>query len=179
MKMTNKQLLNVLLILVFSTITSFFFAQLNTSASPRTFKSLSVTIRGDSYTAGYGAGMYYGPSGSYRSHRNWGSVYVKWLESQGVKATYMNIANSGHKIQDILDTQINKVPENTNLVMMTAGGNDAEFDSIVRNCFVMGLRTAQTCKKRIDNALIKLDEITSNTEKILRFGFATSNTRAL
>lgn len=39
-------------------------------------KSLSITLIGDSYTAGNGAGSYNGPRGSYQSSQNWGNRYA-------------------------------------------------------------------------------------------------------
>ena len=142
--------------------------QVNASASPVSQKSLSVVLIGDSYTAGNGAGMYYGTSGSYRSHRNWGSAYARWLESQGVKTTYTNIAHSGHTTKELISEQINNIPQNTNLVMLTIGGNDADFSKIVQSCFAVGLRSATSCKKNVDYSLTRLDDIITKTEQIFK-----------
>src|SRR5690606_22102216 len=82
-------------------------------------KRLSVVLLGDSYSAGNGAGAYYGPDGSFRSHNNWAHTYVNWLGTQGVHATLTNLAWSGNITDDVLNRQIGDVPSNTDLVLMT------------------------------------------------------------
>ena len=142
------------------------FTQAHTYAATTIQKSLSVVILGDSYSAGNGAGMYYGPSGSYRSHRNWGSIYVNWLKIQGVRTNYTNFAFDGNTTQQVIDEQIDRVPENTNIVLMTVGGNDAKFSNIVERCFARGSLSADSCKGGVNSATSKLDEIIEQTNKI-------------
>ena len=52
---------------------------------PNSGKAAVVTVLGDSLAAGNGAGDYYddNSSKSYRSHNNWGQLYVNSLRDQG------------------------------------------------------------------------------------------------
>ena len=142
------------------------FVHSNTYAAPTIQRSLSIVIMGDSYSAGNGAGMYYGPSGSYRSHRNWGSIYTQWLNIQGVKTTYTDVSHDGHTLKEFSEEQISKVPKNTNLVMTTIGGNDAKFGAIVERCFARGLNSSDGCESSIKFANDQLDLIIEKTTKV-------------
>lgn len=52
----------------------------NASAAITTNVPLKVALLGDSYSAGNGAGHYYGDDKkAYRSSRNWAHNYVNWL----------------------------------------------------------------------------------------------------
>ena len=129
-------------------------------------QSLSVTLIGDSYSAGNGAGNYYGESGSYQSRNNWAHKYIDWLNAQGVKTTFTNLAFSGYTTSDVIDKRISLVPQNTDLVMMTVGGNDVDFASIVQQCFVIGVRDANTCEQKVNAASGGVPEMMRNTERI-------------
>lgn len=107
---------------------------------------LDVALLGDSYTAGNGAGSYYGPENAYRSTRNWGHVYVDWLNEQGVRTTIRNLAVSGGVTKDVLERQIPLLDPKTDLVMLTIGGNDIKFEEIVKNCFVKLYRSYNGCE---------------------------------
>lgn len=67
-----------------------------------TSKKYSIAILGDSYSAGNGTGMYYHHKNSYRSHRNWGNLYINWLRSNGIDAVSHNLAYSGNKTEQVL-----------------------------------------------------------------------------
>lgn len=73
-------------------------------------KYVTLTLIGDSYTAGNGAGLYYGPEAAYRSMRNWGHYYADQLNAQNVHTTVHNLAHSGEVTEGVLETQIDKVP---------------------------------------------------------------------
>ena len=129
-------------------------------------KSISVALIGDSYTAGNGAGSYNGPRGTYQSSKNWGNIYASWLKTQGVKATLTNLSVSGSKTKDLMDAQLPKVPQNTDLVMLTIGGNDASFGDVVKKCFATGLRSSTECRKSVNNAKSQFDGIINKTNEI-------------
>ena len=154
------------IVALFSILVAISFLQVNASAAPVVQRSLSVVILGDSYSAGTGAGMYYGQSGSYRSHRNWGSLYASWLKTQGIKTSYTNLAYNGYTTKQVIEEQIKIVPENTNLVLMTVGGNDAKFGGIVERCFAKSLYSADGCKQGVNNATSLLNTIINQTETI-------------
>lgn len=127
---------------------------------------LDVTLLGDSYTAGNGAGAYYGPENSYRSSKNWGHVYVNWLNEQGVQTTIRNLAHSGGVTQDVLEKQIPLLDPNSDLVMLTIGGNDIKFEDIVKNCFVQLVRSYAGCEKAINYANEKFPETRANIVRV-------------
>lgn len=123
------------------------------------FKELSLVVLGDSYSAGNGAGDYlYDPeegSGAkeekaYRSRNGWGYHYAGWLLGQGVDARLKVIAHSGNTIGDVLAEQVENIPSDTDLVMLTIGGNDGGFNEVVRTCFAIPDRHPVDCKKAVD-----------------------------
>ncbi|MDO4785206.1 MAG: VWA domain-containing protein, partial [Propionibacteriaceae bacterium] len=181
---------------------------LTAHATPGDFhdRTLNIVQLGDSYSAGNGAGDYYGPGQCLRSSSNWGSHFTAWANSLGVSATYDNRACSGGVTVDILSprelpkqdkryisaasktdalrklterdacgartsddihsvdyhiaaspTLFNKnrfsyqcqlrlkpqadfVGPQTDLVLMTIGGNDVNFATIVKDCFAPSFR---------------------------------------
>lgn len=144
----------------------------NSSAQPANAaeapKTLSIALLGDSYSAGNGAGGYLYSDDSYRSSRNWASLYSNWLQGQGVHTTLVNEAHNGWTTSDILASGVPNVPTDTDLVMMTAGGNDALFANIVSQCFVVGYRSPDSCKTAVDYADGRLQKIRQGTENILQ-----------
>lgn len=130
-------------------------------------RSLSITLIGDSYTAGNGIGWHNGPIGSYQSSRNWGHQYANWLKANGIKATVTNLAYSGKTADDIRREQVSKIPQNTDLVMMTVGGNDAEFSEVVKQCFAAGYSDPAGCREKVEYAESQFPLIIERTEEIL------------
>ena len=63
---------------------------------------------------------------------------------------------------------LDDIPENTDLVLMTIGGNDVNFGDIVKQCFVIGLRDGSTCEKLINSAKENLPAAIKGTEEILK-----------
>lgn len=131
-------------------------------------KSLSIVLIGDSYTAGNGAGSYIGKRGSYQSNKNWGSRYTEWLNSQGIKTTLTNFAHSGKTAEEIREEQVLDIPNNTNMVMLTAGGNDAKFSDVVKQCFAVGYRDDQGCSDSVEYAGKQFQNILDHTNGILK-----------
>ena len=66
------------------------------SAGVNSSNLIRATLLGDSYSAGNGAGSYYGPKDTYRSHKNWAHNYVNWLNDQGAPTVLTNLAHSGY-----------------------------------------------------------------------------------
>ncbi|QJC21250.1 GDSL-type esterase/lipase family protein [Arcanobacterium buesumense] len=130
-------------------------------------KYLTLTLIGDSYTAGNGIGLYYGPEESYRSMRNWGHIYANKLNENGVHTTVHNLAESGQITDGVLTNQIPKVPVDTDIVLFTIGGNDIEFQNIITGCFAGVLSSASKCKTAMNVAESKIDETFANVEHIL------------
>ena len=132
-------------------------------------KQINIVHIGDSYSAGNGAGSYYGGIKYFRSRKNWGEKYVKLLKTTDTKVNYLNIAQSGNTTNFMLNTDyLDDIPENTDLVMMTIGGNDVNFGDIVKQCFVIGLRDGSTCEKLVNSAKENLPAAIKGTEEILK-----------
>jgi lysophospholipase L1-like esterase len=83
---------------------------------------------GDSYAAGQGAGPYL--DACYRSDSSYAEL------AADVKAVKLvtNAACSGKTTQDVISSQLKKLNPSTELVTITAGGNDLGFGAIVTNC---------------------------------------------
>ena len=63
---------------------------------------LRVVVLGDSYSAGNGAGDYYGDPAAYRSHRSWANLYADWLAEQpNLPLQYVSYAHSGAETSDM------------------------------------------------------------------------------
>ncbi len=177
-----KKILAILTILTLAVAGTANFASADIYVSTEN-ETFDVAILGDSYSAGNGAGMYYHHQYSFRSHRNWGNLYINWLKNRDVNAVSHNFAYSGNKTDQVLSLITNgsfiddgnkitiqeKLPIDIDLVLMTIGGNDANFSSIVRNCLVVGYRGLE-CKNFVEDANKALDEgkIKSQTLKIFQ-----------
>ena len=131
-----------------------------------------VTLLGDSFSAGNGAGDYYDnePRISYRSHNNWAHHYVKSLRNKGIATIFHNLAFSGATTDTVRSEQINKVPSDSDLVMFSIGGNDKNaFGNIAINCFLSATQSPKGCGESIDAAEIFIQSggLRINTEKVL------------
>ena len=125
--------------------------------------TLNVALLGDSYSAGSGAGDYEAedpddPGGkAYRSRNSWAHHYVDWLNERGAHATLTNLAHSSSTTGDVINEQIGEMPSDTDLVMLTIGGNDVHFPDIVKRCFMVGLRSASGCRETVQTADSRLE----------------------
>ncbi len=200
---------------------------------------LDIVHLGDSYSAGNGAGDYFGPPPCFRSSNNWGQEFANTLASRGIKYTYTNRACSGGTIQDLLNprtlewtkvgtvvalsedgararlnedkacgvspgdddviavdyrlqqlspgpapklfgyrcditvaAQADAITPETDLVLLTMGGNDADFAKVVMSCFaqkaprfVPYLTNGEHCRDAVAEARGSLREIMDDLEK--------------
>ena len=127
----------------------------------REFREITLVVMGDSYSAGNGAGGYmYDPkeaSGekadkAYRSRESWGYRYGSWLAEQGVSTRLKVLAHSGNTTKELLSDQVKDIPSDTDLVMLTIGGNDIGFGQVAEKCLAEFRRTPEGCKQAIENA---------------------------
>ena len=127
-------------------------------------RPLKIVLLGDSYSAGNGGGGYSGPSGCYRSPNNWAQRYKRRLQTSGFNVTFDNQACSGATTGRVLANQISHVTSDTDLVLLTIGGNDLDFEGIVKRCFWVGLagsfdgRNEDDCRQKVRNAQDKFDD---------------------
>ena len=122
----------------------------NADPPARDGKVAVVTLLGDSFSAGNGAGDYYDnePKKSYRSRNNWAQHYVNSLRSRGIATIFHNLAFSGATTETLREEQIRQVPTDSDLVMFSIGGNDGNFGKIVQDCFVLYLQNAIKLQKQ-------------------------------
>ena len=83
---------------------------------------------GDSYAAGQGAGPYL--DDCYRSENAYSELAA---ESKAIKLV-ANAACSGNTTQDVVNTQLRQLNKTTELVTITAGGNDLRVGNIFTSC---------------------------------------------
>ena len=84
---------------------------------------------GDSYSSGTGTRTYY-DSGCQRSVY----AYPYLLHNAHPSWTFVDVACSGAKTGDILNTQAASLTSDTDWVSYTIGGNDAGFSSVITEC---------------------------------------------
>jgi len=122
-----------------------------------TDRPIKIVLVGDSYSAGNGARDAAGNRNYLddcrRSPTNWASQYVATLAANGFDPTYVNRACTGATLAgEIIPTQIPQIGADTDLVLMTGGGNDVGFADIVKQCFVPVFRDVVDCRDRITSA---------------------------
>ncbi|HTU14148.1 MAG TPA: SGNH/GDSL hydrolase family protein [Solirubrobacterales bacterium] len=115
----------------------------------------NIVVIGDSYSSGNGAGNYSDDRREcLRSRDNWGEIYRDDFSSR-YGAKLRNEACSGAVLRDLtepkgsLPPQWDAVDGETDLVLMTIGGNDVGFKEIAKNCLVFA---KASCERLIDEA---------------------------
>lgn len=129
-------------------------------------QAVSITLIGDSYTSGNGAAMYAGPAGAYRSGNNWALAYAAWLNAQGIHTTVANEAASGTATTHVLSEQIERIDPETDVVLMTVGGNDVNFSPVVAACFAIGLRNPAACRLAVGSSVASIPGMRARTMEI-------------
>lgn len=119
------------------------------------FDPTNIVVIGDSYSSGNGAGNYSKDrSECLRSRENWGEIYRDDYNSR-YGAKLRNEACSGAVLKDLTEPSGSRPPqwdaidEETDLVLMTIGGNDVGFKEIAKNCLVFAKKS---CEGLIGNA---------------------------
>jgi lysophospholipase L1-like esterase len=87
---------------------------------------------GDSYAAGQGAGPYLDTC--YRSDNSYSELAD---EAKTIKLV-TNAGCSGKTTRDVVDTQLRKLNKSTDVVTITAGGNNLGFGNLVTYCGALG-----------------------------------------
>lgn len=141
-------------------------------ASAADAKTLNVTLLGDSYSAGVGGGNTTG-SPCYRSPNTWGQVYGALARTKGLTVNVTNLACGGAEVlgdtpEEGLDQQIPMVPTNTDLVLLTIGGNDAGFGDMVPWCFTAVLAGPNNCRIALENGRAEIPTVEATLTARLR-----------
>ncbi|MGP0049303.1 MAG: hypothetical protein ACLPZR_10730 [Solirubrobacteraceae bacterium] len=149
--------------------------------------NLSILVMGDSYSAGNGAGNYYGQTGCRRSYNDYGWDYKTLIGAAPYNqpATVNVVACSGAKTSDVLyapgkapagwpqstqsPPQISQVNSGYNVVFLTIGGNDVDFADIVKYCLIGPFQAGYNCVRLLDyaRALVSNGQLSSRIQTIL------------
>lgn len=106
---------------------------------------------------------------AYVSRNNWGYKYREWLLSKGVDARLTVLAHSGHTTEMLLNSQVAKLPNNTDVVVLTiGGGDDIGFGQVAEKCLAEFYRTPLGCKQAIESSreIIRYPGATGLKERI-------------
>jgi lysophospholipase L1-like esterase len=123
--------------------------------------SLHILVMGDSYSAGNGAGSYYGAKTCYRSRANYAELFAKAARSAPYNRPtepVRNVACSGAvtadfaKAKDGRPPQIEAVQQTDDIIFLTVGGNDAYFLDIVKFCLIAKTRDGANCNQNLTRA---------------------------
>ena len=133
---------------------------------------VTMTVLGDSYSAGNGTLVVgYPADGSYRSPKNYGSVLTGMLNQKSTDTTYQldvkawsgaQIATGDHNIISQADT----MDPHTGVILMTAGGNDLNFSTVAKKCF-LEVRDLDGCGGAVDASRKGIDSTIRHTTSLL------------
>ena len=136
---------------------------------------VKMTVLGDSYSAGNGTlkDDEYPTDHSYRSPKNYGSVLTRRLNREfGDDTTFQTDVRawSGAQIttgDHTIVSQADGMDPHTKVVLMTAGGNDLDFTTVVENCFIERVWSAAKCGGSVDASRKKIDATMTKTTTLL------------
>jgi hypothetical protein len=131
---------------------------------------VSILVMGDSYSAGNGAGAYYGPMGAggfpahvtgcFRSAFNYARQFQRIIELPpfNQRAFVHNEACNGAVTSDIWQArdgrraQVEAVDEGYDVIFLTTGGNDLQFSDIAKTCLVKHFQDGANCGPNLERA---------------------------
>ncbi|MEN0012012.1 MAG: SGNH/GDSL hydrolase family protein, partial [Solirubrobacteraceae bacterium] len=110
----------------------------------------------------------------------WGPLYAQLMRDRGYTVNFNSAACGGATIEN-LSAQVNAVTKDTDLVLLTIGGNDVGFINIVLNCFVPGINDPARCRQQVESAtknvpgvqqrvLTQVDQLLSKLRPGAKFG---------
>jgi hypothetical protein len=137
-----------------------------------------ILVMGDSYSAGNGAGAYKGAKGCWRSPNNYAHLYATALERPPYSqpTAYETVACSGDTTGAFFSTTHNRRPQldgvnrRYGLILLTTGGDDADFGEIVKNCLIQKLRDGAHCNSDLSTAenLVNDGTLEGRVRRVLR-----------
>lgn len=149
---------------------------------------LSILVMGDSYSAGNGAGAYYGAKGCRRSARNYARRYASLVEQPpSIQRTFVeNVACSGDTTEEVFRSrhkrppQLNAVNNGYDLIFLTIGGNDLKFGKIVKFCLIAATRDGANCGPLLTQAerALRNGSLEQDITRVLRSIRARADRRA-
>ncbi|WP_079102397.1 SGNH/GDSL hydrolase family protein [Streptomyces sp. TP-A0356] len=122
-------------------------------AAPET-AALGYVALGDSYSAGVGAGSYFGSGiACMRSSRSYPAL---WAAAHS-PSSFTFTACNGARTSDVMAGQLGPLSRRTGLVSITAGGSDIGFSSVMTTCVLRGnskcLSAVAEARSYTDNSL--------------------------
>jgi hypothetical protein len=108
--------------------------------------NINYVALGDSYSSGVGAGDYISSSGSCDRSTN---AYPELWAAANDPASFAFVACSGATTTDIIDNQLSALNDNTSLVSISVGGDDAGFSSVMETCV---LDSTSSCLSAVSSA---------------------------
>lgn len=105
---------------------------------------------GDSYSSGVGAGSYISDSGDCR--RSILAYPYLWAAANS-PSSFDFVACSGATTSSVADTQLGVLSASTELVSVTAGGNDVGFADVMQDCV---LSDESACLSSVDSAVSQM-----------------------
>ena len=139
-----------------------------------------IVALGDSYTAGNGA-LDYEDRECWRSRNAYVQQFAALLTQQNVSAVSSNNACSNAVIADVGDQLVSADSEirNADIVVMSIGGNNANFSKIVRECLSIErlIHLQSSCIGWLDKAIDVSDRSIQETRDLL-LGIRAINQRA-
>ncbi|MGZ6669674.1 MAG: GDSL-type esterase/lipase family protein [Solirubrobacteraceae bacterium] len=125
---------------------------------------------GDSYSAGNGAGAYYGTRGCRQSHKNYGEDFASLLAKPPFDqpAVVVTAACSGATTDWILNPH-GSLPAQQyvaahgknspyDLIFLTTGGDNVHFADIVKFCLIAAFQSGPHCLRNLDRAIGQLND---------------------
>lgn len=129
--------------------------------------TLDILIAGDSYSSGVGGGGGYNGGACTRSPNTWGQVYAQLARGKGHTVNVDNQACGGGVVANLYD-QMKAVTPNTDLVLVTIGGNDVGFANIVIQCFTPAIADPARCKTAVNAGINKVPNVQNASLKALQ-----------
>jgi lysophospholipase L1-like esterase len=122
--------------------------------------TMRMLVMGDSYSAGNGAGDYSGPTGCYRSGRDYAQDFAAILRGKPYSrtVTVADVACSGAVTADFFQSQSGLPPQlkyvngSYDAIFLTIGGNDADFADVIGECLIAQTRDGAKCGPLLANA---------------------------
>jgi lysophospholipase L1-like esterase len=133
---------------------------------------LWIVSLGDSYTAGNGAGNYYGRTGCYQSYDSYPWRFMDILRNEGYSADIYHAACSGAHVSDLSQQASNALAYvgrrsgSPDIVLLTIGGNDLGFVTALP-CLFPSQDLVSYCGAIISNARKMLPGVMAKTESAL------------
>lgn len=134
---------------------------------------IDVVALGDSYISGVGAGNIDPNSGAcMRSANAFPELIAGRLASSGTLGNFSNVTCSGATTKDVRATQLSAVTADTDLILLTAGGNDAGLPQYGGACVTPD---APDCSKALTAAVLsRMPVVAHNIKTLLRDITATA-----